>query len=117
MLKLSSVYGKSSNLEVRGVLDERCPHTTGSVHVDDLDVDCSEPGNMFRYASEETSHALDANPRGMHVDRKDFDVGAEDSGSRVMSMRTPWFSCLRKRVADVRKSSIADGFGQRARFS
>ena len=52
MLKLSSVYGKSSNLEVRGVLDERCPHTTGSVHVDDLDVDCSELGNMSRYASD-----------------------------------------------------------------
>ena len=43
MLKLSSVYGKSSNLEVRGVLDERCPKTSGCVHVDDLDVDYSEP--------------------------------------------------------------------------
>ena len=81
-----------------------------------FDVDCSEPGNMFRYASEETSHALDANPRGMYVDKDDFEFGEEDSGSRVMSMRTPWLSCVRKGFADVRKDSVADGCGQTARF-
>ena len=74
------------------------------------------PRELWRYASKETSHALDGNPRGVHVDRDDFDTGTDDSGSRVMSTRTPCFSRLRMRVADVRKNSIADGCTRTARL-
>ena len=59
---------------------------------------------MFRYTSKETSHTLDGNPRGVHVNKDAFDTGADDSGSRVM------------RVTDVRKNSIADACTRTARF-
>ena len=55
----------------------------------------SYPGNMSRYASEDTSHTLDGNPRGVHVDKDDFDTAAKNSGSRVMSMKTSRLSCNR----------------------
>ena len=71
---------------------------------------------MFRNASQETSPTLDGNPQGVHVDNDDFDTGAADSGSRVMSMRAPCLSCLRKRVTDVRKNSIADSCDQASRL-
>ena len=66
----SAMVGHSS-YKVRVVPNGQSPDTTGGAHVnnDDLDTDSTDQGNMFKYASKETSHTLD-----------DKD-GAGDSGS------------------------------------
>ena len=79
-----------------------------------LNVDHNDPGNKFRYETKETS--LDGTPRGVHVDKDDFDIGAADSGLGALGVRTLCLSRSRKRVTDVRKKSTNDGCDQTARF-
>ena len=65
-------------------------HTTGGVHVnnDDLDVDHSDPEAC---SSKETSHALDGNPCGVHVDtcNQDLHVSGRErpTCTKLASMR------------------------------
>ena len=105
------MVGKSSN-QVRGVLDEQSTaHTTGVLVNNGLD---AEPATKETCSSKETSRTLDFNPSGAR--RQRCFRHQRKRVSFASDERTPRLSRSGKRVADVRKNSVADGCGLTARI-